>query len=1585
MEKIYANVPRATILARLRGYAGQPYGSSGNLSERTRTWVALLLFSVFSIAANAQTPPLIVGASNITVNGATINWVQISGTTYTVEVYTDSAYTNLFSQYTNLTSGSVDVESTTSGATYYYRISATGGTTYTTGSFVAVNGTSPLIATGYNQDVVANGTGVTVPATTTASVDNPTGYSYHVNGFQGVTYGLPQNRSITYSGVNYLLQPYCDPTNNANNYSNALRLASGTAGLSGTLTLAKPVKLQTLYLAEVAGGGNAIVNVTVLFDDGSTQTTNSITFGNWDGTAPTATPAIVGSLGRANRSSSATTGATSTGNFQLFQLTIPIEVANQTKYVTGVTITKADTSNVANIFAVSGKMVDNCATAPTVTAAPASSTSALFSFAGGSWGLSGGSFTLEVYTDSGYTTPVTGSPFTGITTTSQTVSGLTLGTTYYYRVKSVNGTCDSGYVTGSVTVQYCTPTVTSTTYNITSVVTTGAYNNINHSGGTAAGYNNYTSSFAAKAAGESFNYTIVKSSTLAKGVIYVDWNQDLDFDDAGETMATNANGSTTWTGSITIPAGTAIGDYRMRIRTTYYSGYTLAPCGAIYYGETEDYTIKVVNTTPCTTPDVATGLALSAITTTGMTGTITPAATTPTGYLVVRSTSSTLSAAPANNTIYSAGATLGGGTIVYSGTAATFTASSLNSNTNYYFFVYSYNYDSSYTCLGPVYSTTSVSANKATCVADPLAVGASNVKNDQANLNWTSSIGGGSAAVTYDAELYSDSGYTTLVSSSTGITGLQYAVTGLTANATYYWRVKVNSANCTNGTWVTGNFVAQNSYTPIDVSGYSYDVIANGVGAAVNSTTNAVDDATSTGLSGYAYMSNDYKLDLTASAITYALPLNRVMNSAATSGLKFFLGDYDSNNSLKLGAQNETGLLTFVTPVKLTDIYLAVTGGSGAPTMEITVNFEDGTSQSPVTSATFTDWYGSGTTAVPALISSIGRVNRSNGAPETGASKIFQVTIPILAANQGKKVVSVQLKKTSSATGYANMFAISGKAIGDCPTMNSASGHGNPGFTTGTVEWVLGNPGGTTASAVTYTVEVYTDAAFTTPISGSPFTNVSGSSYTFSGLSADATYYYKVKAGNGICESGYVTGSFYNGYCTPASTSSTYYISNFATTGGYTNISNTSSGYSTGGYGNFTAQSLSASTVTTPIGFSASFSTGTYGMSIWVDWNNDLDFADSGEQVFVSSGYNSSYNSSFAIPAGTAVGNYRMRVLADYYSTAPSNPCAFSASGPYGEAEDYTLQIVEAPAACETPATVADLSLTPSSNSISGTVTPDASTPTGYIIVRSTAATLSAGPVNNTSYAAGASLGGGTVIYNGTTLTFNDTGLSAGTNYYYYVYAYNNGGISCSGPVYGAAYTSNKSTCTGTPAIAGASNIKNNQAIINWASVLGTNVTYTLEVYTDSGYTSAISGSPFTTTAIKYALTGLTANQTYYFRVKAAADGVCESGYGTGSFVAQNSYTPIDITGFNADVIANGTGIANLSTTNDVDGVGNAYMSLDYKNSSTASAATYGLPVNRLLTSSSISGLKFIIPDYNGNNSLRLNGTTPSGTVTLTT
>ena len=82
----------------------------------------------------------------------------------------------------------------------------------------------------------------------------------------------------------------------------------------------------------------------------------------------------------------------------------------------------------------------------------------------------------------------------------------------------------------------------------------------------------------------------------------------------------------------------------------------------------------------------------------------------------------------------------------------------------------------------------------------------------------------------------------------------------------------------------------------------------------------------------------------------------------------------------------------------------------------------------------------------------------------------------------------------------------------------------------------------------------------------------------------------------------------------------------------------------------------------------------------------------------------------------------------------------------------------------------------------------------GYLVVRSTTSSLSSNPVNGTAYIVSNSLGGGTVISVGSSVSVNQTSLSPSTTYYFYVFSYNN--VNCSvAPAYKTSpLTGNRAT-----------------------------------------------------------------------------------------------------------------------------------------------------------------------------------------------
>lgn len=156
-------------------------------------------------------------------------------------------------------------------------------------------------------------------------------------------------------------------------------------------------------------------------------------------------------------------------------------------------------------------------------------------------------------------------------------------------------TATSNSITMTITgvITYCSATTTTTTYERITNVTIGSINNTT----TNSSYSNYSALSTNVVAGTGYPITITIGSayTTDRVIVFVDWNNNGVFTDAGETAYTSTIGVGPFTGGITVPAGTSTGAKRMRIRLTDTgAGANLTSCGVSTYGEVEDYTLTVI-------------------------------------------------------------------------------------------------------------------------------------------------------------------------------------------------------------------------------------------------------------------------------------------------------------------------------------------------------------------------------------------------------------------------------------------------------------------------------------------------------------------------------------------------------------------------------------------------------------------------------------------------------------------------------------------------------------------------------------------------------------------------------------------------------------------------------------------------------------------------------------------------------------------------------------------------------------------------------------------------------------------------------
>ena len=250
-------------------------------------------------------------------------------------------------------------------------------------------------------------------------------------------------------------------------------------------------------------------------------------------------------------------------------------------------------SNIVSITTLTPVPDTTAPTAPTLTASGTTSTSTNLSWSGATDNI--GVTSYDVY--QGNTLKAT------VSTSTYAATGLSASTayTFYVVAKDAAGNLSLTSNTVSVTTSantlvYCTSQGTITTDEKIGKVVFGTISNISTG---ASGYENFTALSTNAVRGTANTITITPSWTATafkEGyAVFIDYNQNGVFTDAGETVWSKAASTTTpVTGTFTIPATATLGPTRMRVSMKYNA---IPPaCGALAYGQVEDYTVNITLT-----------------------------------------------------------------------------------------------------------------------------------------------------------------------------------------------------------------------------------------------------------------------------------------------------------------------------------------------------------------------------------------------------------------------------------------------------------------------------------------------------------------------------------------------------------------------------------------------------------------------------------------------------------------------------------------------------------------------------------------------------------------------------------------------------------------------------------------------------------------------------------------------------------------------------------------------------------------------------------------------------------------------------
>jgi len=353
-------------------------------------------------------------------------------------------------------------------------------------------------------------------------------------------------------------------------------------------------------------------------------------------------------------------------------------------------------------------------------------------------------------------------------------------------------------------------------------------------------------------------------------------------------------------------------------------------------------------------------------------------------------------------------------------------------------------------------------------------------------LSWNASTG----ATSYQLQVSTSSSFTTTVVNQSGITATSYAVSGLTNNTVYYWRVNATNAGGTSA------YSTARSFTTIVAAPSAPTLSSPSNGATGVSTSPTVSWNASTG-------ATSYQLQVSTSSSFTTTVVNQsgiATTSYAVSGL--------ANNTIyywRVNATNAGGTSAYSTAWSFTTIVAA----PSAPTLSSPSNSATGVATNPTLS-----WNAStGATSYQLQVSTSSSftttvVNQS-GITTTSyaASSLANNTIYYWRVN------ATNAGGTSAYSATWNFTTAAAVSPPAAPTLVSPTNGATGIFTSPTMSW------NASSGATSYQLQVSSNSNFSTTVVNQ--TGITGTSYAVSGLTNNTVYYWRVNATNASGTSGY--------------------------------------------------------------------------------------------------------------------------------------------------------------------------------------------------------------------------------------------------------------------------------------------------------------------------------------------------------------------------------------------------------------------------------------------------------------------------------